>query len=93
MKKILSLLFITCFLSHISLAAPPDTNKEFSNSNEIILENIKFEKKFMQANREMTEELNKQNQNLIEIQNKTQKEIRKEIQDELPVPRMINIIQ
>ena len=93
MKKILYLLFITCFLSQLSMAAPPDTNKENSNSNEILLENIKFEKKFIQANREMTEELNKQNQNLIELQNKTQKEIRKEIQDELPVPKMINIIQ
>jgi len=91
MKKILNLLIITCFCSQIAIAAPENINSEISNSNEILLENIKFEKRFTQANREMSEELEHQNQNLIELQNKTNKEMRKEIRDELPVPNMINI--
>ncbi|MBQ6516186.1 hypothetical protein IJI31_03300 [bacterium] len=91
MKKILNLLIITCFCSQIAFAAPQNINSEISNSNEILLENIHFEKKFIQSSNEMSEELDRQNQNLIELQNKTNKEIRKEIRDELPVPNMINI--
>ena len=91
MKKILNLIIITCFCSQISIAAPQNINSENSNSNEILLENIRFEQKFIQSNKEMSEELEKQNQNLIELQNKTNKEMKKEIRDELPVPNMINI--
>ena len=93
MNRFTVLICTVCFLAQISAAAPSSVNNTVPNNGEtIFLNNIQEEKNIIQtSNQELSNELIEQNQKMMELQEETQKNLKREIRDEMPVPRMINL--